>query len=61
MSFARRYAEQGDYEVSAAALGVVVAINDAYIKAKGKTFYDNPGFMENYGATIWMRGARQSG
>ena len=39
MSFARHYAEQGDYEVSEAALNTIVVINAAYIKSKGKTFY----------------------
>jgi hypothetical protein len=39
MSFARRYAEQGDYEVSKCALGAIISINSAYIEAKGKTFY----------------------
>ena len=38
-SFARRYAEQGDYEIAGAALDTVVRINAAYIVAKGKTFY----------------------
>lgn len=47
MSFARRYAEQGDYEVSGAALSAVVGINAAYIDAKGKTFYANNPFFEN--------------
>ena len=47
MSFARRYAEQGDYEVSATALTAVVAINGAYIKAKEKTFYANPPLMDD--------------
>ena len=47
MSFARRYAEQGDYEVSATALTAVVAINGAYVETKGKTFYSNPLFMED--------------
>ena len=47
MSFSRRYAEQGDYEVSAAALTAVVAINGAYIKAKEKTFYANPPLMDD--------------
>lgn len=47
MSFARRYAEQGDYEISAAALNVVVGINAAYVEAKGKTFYANHPFVEN--------------
>ena len=39
MSFARHYAEQGDYEVSEAALKTIVIINAEYIKSKGKTFY----------------------
>lgn len=39
MSFARHYAEQGDYEVSEAALRTIVVINAAYIKSKGKAFY----------------------
>ena len=47
MSFARRYAEQGDYEVSDAAWNAVVTINAEYIKAKGKTFYASPPFMED--------------
>lgn len=47
MSFARRYAEQGDYEVSGAALNAVIGINAAYIESKGKTFYANNPFIEN--------------
>ena len=47
MSFARRYAEQGDYEVSAKGLMVTVAINGEYVKAKGRTFYDEKPFIEN--------------
>ncbi|QOJ09662.1 hypothetical protein [Nitrosomonas sp. H1_AOB3] len=47
MSFARRYAEQGDYEVSGAALNSVVGINAAYIDSKGKTFYANNPFVDN--------------
>ena len=39
MSFARHYAEQGDYEVSEVALRTIVVINAAYIKSKGKAFY----------------------
>lgn len=39
ISFARRYAEQGDYEISGSALHTVVRINAAYIEAKAKTFY----------------------
>ena len=47
MSFARRYAEQGDYEVVCGALNVVVRINAAYIEAKGKTFYSNSLFLDH--------------
>lgn len=47
MSFARRYAEHGDYEVSGAALNAVVGINAAYINAKGKTFFANSYLVEN--------------
>lgn len=48
MSYAQRFAEQGDHEVSFAALKSVVAVNQSYVKAKGKTFFaqilmvDNP-------------------
>ena len=48
VSFARRYAEEGDHEVSGLALSSVVAISAAYVNAKGKTFFtthllfDNP-------------------
>jgi hypothetical protein len=45
VSFARRYAEQGDYEVAGSALTAVVVINAEYIAAKGKTFFaPNPIF-----------------
>lgn len=47
MSFARRYAEQGDHEISGAALRVVVGINAAYVDAKGKTFYPDYFLVEN--------------
>ena len=47
MSFARRYAEQGDYDVSGSALNVVVKINALYIETKGKTFYASNPFVEN--------------
>ncbi len=47
MSFARRYAEQRDYEVSRYALDVIVGINAAYIKAKGTTFYANALMIEH--------------
>ncbi|WP_145927619.1 DUF2254 domain-containing protein [Bradyrhizobium neotropicale] len=48
-SFARRYAEQGDYEVSSRALEVVVLINACYVDAKGRTFLaSNPIFDASY-------------
>jgi hypothetical protein len=47
MSFARRYAEHGDHEVSRAALTAVVAIHNAYVAAKGKTFFANVLLFEN--------------
>ena len=43
ITFSRRYAEQGDHEVSRVALNGIVAINALYIQAKGKTF-----FSDNY-------------
>lgn len=51
MSFASRYAEQGDHEVSAAALQAVVGINATYVSAKGKTFFANSPFIDNPYAT----------
>lgn len=48
ISFSRRYAENGDHEVSMAALRAIVSINASYVVAKGKTFFgqhllfDNP-------------------
>lgn len=57
VSFARRYAGQGDHEVSAVAMNAIIGINTAYVEAKGKTFFasqlmfDNPltsdGFINN--------------
>jgi hypothetical protein len=45
ISFARRYAEQGDFEVSGLALQAVIVINTGYVAAKGKTFFEpNPIF-----------------
>lgn len=39
VSFARRYAEQGDHEVSAVAMNAIIRINRAYVETKGKTFF----------------------
>ena len=47
VSFARGYAEQGDYEVSGVALNTVVRINAGYVDAKGKTFYATNPFFDN--------------
>lgn len=47
ISFARRYAEHGDLEVSNAALSAIVAINAAYVEAKGKTFFTTHLMLDN--------------
>lgn len=47
ISFSRRYAEQGDHEVSRVALDGIVAINALYIKTKGKTFFSNSYIVED--------------
>nr|WP_129502260.1 hypothetical protein [Malaciobacter halophilus] len=41
MSFVYKYSEHGDYEVSKAALNVIIIINQNYVKAKGKTFFNS--------------------
>jgi len=51
MSYARRYSEQGDYEVSGAAIGAVVGINSTYIEIKGRTFYGSSPLIDNPLAT----------
>jgi hypothetical protein len=45
VSFARRYAEQGDYEVANNAL--LAVINTKYVEAKGKTFFARHLIFEN--------------
>ncbi len=47
VSFARRYAEQGDHEVSAIALNAIIAINGTYVETKGKTFFANQFMFDN--------------
>jgi hypothetical protein len=47
VSFSRRYSEQGDHEISKQALMAVSVINDAYISAKGRTFFSNAPFVDN--------------
>ena len=39
ISFSRRYAEEGDRDVAAAALNALLTIHAAYVEAKGKTFF----------------------
>lgn len=51
ISFARRFAEQGDHEVSAAAMNTIVEINSAYVEAKGKTFFATNLILEIPGTT----------
>ncbi|MGH1397822.1 MAG: hypothetical protein ACRBCT_01260 [Alphaproteobacteria bacterium] len=46
-SFARRYAERGDYVVSAHAMQVIGMINKLYVQHKGKTFYSDHPWFEN--------------
>jgi hypothetical protein len=47
ISFARRYAEQGDHEVSAAAMDALIVINGAYVEAKAKTFFGSNLMFDN--------------
>jgi hypothetical protein len=47
VSFARRYAEQGDHEVSAVAMNAIIGINAAYVEAKGKSFFANQLMFDN--------------
>ena len=47
VSFARRYAEQGDHEVSAVAMDAIIAINTTYIETKGKTFFADQLLLDN--------------
>lgn len=47
ITFSRRYAEQGDHEVSRVALNGIIAINSLYIKTKGETFFSNNYFSDN--------------
>ena len=47
VSYARRFAEAGDHEVTETALGAVIAINIAYVRAKGSTFFAQHLLIEN--------------
>lgn len=47
ITFSRRYAEKGDHEVSRVALNGIIAINAAYIKTKGRTFFSSNYLIDN--------------
>ncbi len=47
LAFARRYAEQGEYDVSALALNGLLGINSRYIDIRGKTFFPSNPFFTN--------------
>lgn len=47
VAFSRRFAEQGDYEVSGAAANAIVSMNTAYVEAKGRTFFTYQFMLEN--------------
>jgi hypothetical protein len=47
VSFARRFSEQNDYDVSSAALRTVAALNAKYIEAKGRTFFASNAIIDH--------------
>jgi hypothetical protein len=47
LAFARRYAEQGEHDVSAIALNGLVGINRRYISTRGDTFFASNPFFTN--------------
>ncbi|WP_321337403.1 hypothetical protein [Breoghania sp.] len=47
IAFARRYAEQGEYDVSARALNGLIGLNGRYISARGDTFFGSSPFFTN--------------
>jgi hypothetical protein len=47
VSLARRYAELGDHEVSAAAMNAVLVMSAAYVAAKGNTFFTQELLLDN--------------
>lgn len=46
-SYARQFAEQGDYEIVRQAYSAVTAINGLYVKTKGQTFFANNFLIDN--------------
>lgn len=62
ISFARRYAEQGEYEISGGAISTLVGINAAYVETSGKTFFSpNPLFARARGARAASFDAARAG
>lgn len=47
IAFARRYAEQGEYDVSAIALNGLLSLNSRYISVRGDTFFGSNPFFTN--------------
>ncbi|WP_370033131.1 hypothetical protein [Qipengyuania mesophila] len=46
-AYARRAGENGDLEVSAVALSMIVNLNAAYVQTKGRTFFSNQLLIDN--------------
>ncbi|HXV00796.1 MAG TPA: hypothetical protein VG166_09875 [Caulobacteraceae bacterium] len=46
-AYSRYYAQQGDHEVSGAALQTIVNLNLLYVRAKGRTFFANTPLIES--------------
>lgn len=46
VAYARRAGEQGDLDVSGAALATVVRLNEIYVRVKGRTFHANNPFID---------------
>lgn len=47
LSYAQRFAEQGDYEVVRSAYSTVSVVNSLYVQTKGATFFSNSFIIEN--------------
>ena len=47
VAYARRAGENGDLEVSAAALSMIINLNAAYVQTKGRTFFSNQLLIDN--------------
>lgn len=47
INYSRRYADQGDHEISGQALGCLILVNTSYIQCKGKTFFSDSPLIPN--------------